>query len=246
MGDIGDSRRERTGPGRGNSPVAEISILYPLSKNAQLLLLFFTALALMMHGWGDMQGFFCHPARAGLVAVLTLSTLALLFIPFELFAGGAQEIHRQRAATFLALASIVGLCWLLPYAERRKILIWPQPDILTYIGVACVSIGMSVRIAGMKQLGRFFSGFVAVQPEHRLMTDGSYRWVRHPIYTGSLLALAGFFLVYRSMLIMLVVPLYALGTLWRIADEERLLAEAFGEEYEAYRARTWRLIPFVY
>jgi len=41
-------------------------------------------------------------------------------------------------------------------------------------------------------------------------------------------------------------PLYLVGTLWRIADEERLLAEVFGAAYAQYRARTWRLVPLVY
>jgi protein-S-isoprenylcysteine O-methyltransferase Ste14 len=45
---------------------------------------------------------------------------------------------------------------------------------------------------------------------------------------------------------MLAFPLYVIGTLWRITDEERLLAETFGEEYEQYQARTWRLLPFIY
>jgi len=85
-----------------------------------------------------------------------------------------------------------------------------------------------------------------VQHEHDLITSGCYRWVRHPIYSGSLLALAGAFLVFRSQVVLLALPVYMVGTLWRIADEERLLAEAFGQEYERYQARTWRLLPFIY
>jgi protein-S-isoprenylcysteine O-methyltransferase len=70
--------------------------------------------------------------------------------------------------------------------------------------------------------------------------------VRHPIYTGSLLAFAGGFLVFRSKMVLLALPLYLLGTVWRVADEERLLAEAFGDEYGRYQAHTWRLLPFLY
>ena len=85
-----------------------------------------------------------------------------------------------------------------------------------------------------------------VQKVHQLVTDGCYRWVRHPIYTGSLLAFAGGFLVFRSKVVWLALPLYLLGTVWRVADEERLLAQTFADEYERYRARTWRLLPFIY
>jgi protein-S-isoprenylcysteine O-methyltransferase Ste14 len=98
----------------------------------------------------------------------------------------------------------------------------------------------------MAQLGALFSGFVVVQRGHHLVTGGCYCWVRHPIYSGSVLAFAGIFLVFRSQLGLVALPLYVLGTLWRIADEERLLAAAFGAEYERYRKRTWQLLPFVY
>jgi protein-S-isoprenylcysteine O-methyltransferase Ste14 len=70
--------------------------------------------------------------------------------------------------------------------------------------------------------------------------------VQHPIYTGSLLAVIGIFLVFRSKLVWLALPLYLAGTLWRIRDEEKLLREAFGAEFLAYQSRTWRLLPFIY
>jgi protein-S-isoprenylcysteine O-methyltransferase Ste14 len=169
-----------------------------------------------------------------------------LFVPFDLFAGGEREIPRQRWATFLALGVVGGLCWFLPYADRQDWLVWSESDALRYIGLACAVIGSAIRIMGMVQLGALFSGFVVVQKEHHLITVGCYRWVRHPIYSGSLLAFIGWFLVFRSQAVLLAFPLYLFGTLWRIADEERLLAEAFGEEFARYRARTWRLVPFVY
>lgn len=215
-------------------------------KNLQLLFLLPVLFALMIQGWGSLAGFFNHPARASLFAVLTLSILALLFVPFNLFASGEKEVRRQRWATFLALGIVGGLCWFLPYADRRDLFVWPESNALRYTGLVGVAVGAGIRVAGMAQLGALFSGFVAVQKGHFLITGGCFRWVRHPIYTGSLLAFAGLFLVFRSRLVLLVLPLYLVGTLWRIADEERLLASAFGQEYERYRARSWRLLPFVY
>jgi protein-S-isoprenylcysteine O-methyltransferase Ste14 len=215
-------------------------------KNFQLIFLFLISLVLMIQGWGDRFGFFSHPARAGVVVAIALSVLLLLFIPFDLFAGGEKEIRRQRWGTYVALGVVGALCWFLPYADRRDLLVWPESNTLRYGGLSCVGIGVGLRVAGMMQLKKLFSGFVSIQKEHHLVTTGCYRWVRHPIYTGSLLALAGLFLVFRSQLIVLILPLYLIGTLFRIADEERLLGEVFGQEYERYRARTWRLIPFLY
>lgn len=217
-----------------------------LLKNFQIVVLFLAILVLMIQGWGDHNDLLRHPARTGLLVILGLSVLILLFIPFSLFAGGEQEISRQRWATFLALGAVGGCCWFLPYADRREWLVWPESDAVRYVGLAGAAIGIGIRIAGMVQLGDLFSGFVVVQKEHHLVVGGCYRWVRHPIYSGSVLAFAGIFLVFRSQLILVALPLYVLGTLWRIADEERLLAAAFGADYERYRKRTWRLLPFLY
>ncbi len=219
---------------------------YVLLKNFQIVFFFLIALILMIQGWGDHYGLLSHPARAGLLVTLALSVLTLLFVPFELFAGGEKEIRRQRWATFCALGAAGGLCWFLPYADRREWLVWSESDALRYAGLACAAVGTGIRVAGMIQLGALFSGFVVVQKEHHLMTDVCYRWVRHPIYTGSLLAFTGGFLVFRSKMVLLALPLYLLGTVWRVADEEQLLAEAFGDEYRRYQAHTWRLLPFFY
>jgi protein-S-isoprenylcysteine O-methyltransferase Ste14 len=215
-------------------------------KNFQLVFLLVLALGLMIQSWGDRAGFLSHPARTGFVAVVAMNVFVLLFIPFEFFTPGMKEIPRQRWATFLALGVVALLCWFLPYADRRSLWVWPESNVLRYCGLGGVVVGLALRVIGTAQLGPHFSGFVAIQEEHPLLTTGCYRWVRHPIYSGSLLAFAGFLLVFRSQMILVVLPLYLAGTLWRITDEERLLTEVFGPAYEEYRARSWRLVPFVY
>jgi protein-S-isoprenylcysteine O-methyltransferase Ste14 len=215
-------------------------------KNFQLVFLFLLALVLMIQGWGDRLGLFSHPARAGLIVVMALSVLLLQFVPFDLFAGGEKEVVRQRWGTYLAIGLVGILSWFLPYADRRDLFVWPESHTLRYVGLVCVGAGVGLRVAGMAQLRELFSGFVSVQKDHRLITDGCYRWLRHPIYTGSILALAGMMLVFRSQVIVLILPLYIIGTVFRISDEERLLVEVFGQEYKRYQAHTWRLIPFIY
>jgi len=215
-------------------------------KNFQLVFFLLLAVGFMVQGWGDRAGLLSHPARAGVLIVFAVSTLLLLSVPFELFTEGIQEVRRQRWLTFLALGTVGGLCWYLPHADRRDLFVWPDSDFLRYSGLAATAIGMTIRIAGMMQLGQLFSGFVTLQPAHRLITTGCYRWVRHPIYSGSILAFAGFLLVFRSKLALIAIPAYLIGTLLRIVDEEQLFAETFGAEYEQYRARTWRLFPFMY
>jgi protein-S-isoprenylcysteine O-methyltransferase Ste14 len=95
-------------------------------------------------------------------------------------------------------------------------------------------------------LGRRFSGLVAIQPGHALVTQGIYRVVRHPSYLGLLISVAGWALAFRSsagllLTVLLIAPLIA-----RINAEERMLFSQFGAPYDAYRARTARLIPGLY
>lgn len=203
-------------------------------------------MGLMIHGWGDGRGFFSHPARAGLVMVMALAALMLLFTPFDFFATGQKEIRRQRSATFLALVAVYAAFWFLPYADKRGVFVFNEGEAARDAGLLLVLVGTIIRLGATVQLGPLFSGFVTIQKGHRLVDSGFYRWVRHPIYTGSLLALIGVFLVFRSQTIIVVFPCYFVGVLWRMADEEQLLLEEFGDEYRRYQQRTWRLIPLIY
>ena len=95
-------------------------------------------------------------------------------------------------------------------------------------------------------LGSRFSGLVAIQPGHTLVTTGVYGTIRNPSYLGLLVNSLGWAFAFRSgvgvLLTALVIPLL----MARIRSEEALLHSQFGGEYEAYRARTWRLIPWLY
>jgi protein-S-isoprenylcysteine O-methyltransferase Ste14 len=95
-------------------------------------------------------------------------------------------------------------------------------------------------------LGRRFTCLVAIQEGHRLETGGLYRVVRHPSYAGLLLFMAGYVLVFRCWLGLLLVAAMLAVLVGRMNAEERLLASEFGEEYTVYRRHTWRLVPWVY
>jgi protein-S-isoprenylcysteine O-methyltransferase Ste14 len=91
-----------------------------------------------------------------------------------------------------------------------------------------------------------FSGLVAIQPNHKLKTDGIYKQVRHPSYTGLLLAIIGWVLVFRSAIGLALNIVLLLLLLSRIADEEKFLEAEFASKYRAYQKRTCRLLPFIY
>jgi protein-S-isoprenylcysteine O-methyltransferase Ste14 len=104
--------------------------------------------------------------------------------------------------------------------------------------------GLAIRWTAMLTLGRQFTVDVAVRHDHALVQRGLYRLVRHPSYSGLLLAFVGTGLLYDNWLSLagLMLPI-VLAVLNRIAKEERALLAAFGAPYAAYCARTKRLVP---
>ena len=84
---------------------------------------------------------------------------------------------------------------------------------------------------------------MAIQPGHSLVTDGLYSRIRNPSYLGLLILSLGWALAFRSGAGVLLAALNIPPLIARMNSEERLLHAQFGQEYEAYRARTWRLLP---
>jgi protein-S-isoprenylcysteine O-methyltransferase Ste14 len=115
-----------------------------------------------------------------------------------------------------------------------------------WIGFALVLVGIGIRQWAIAVLGRYFSTLVRVLDGHRVVDRGPYRLVRHPSYTGMILAVAGIGLIsgsWESEIVILAVAGLVFG--YRIRIEERLLLQRLGEEYAAYRQRTKRLFPFL-
>ena len=94
-------------------------------------------------------------------------------------------------------------------------------------------------------LGRNWSGIVTVKEDHTLITRGPYEWVRHPIYTGILLALLGTAVTLGTVLNLVEVPVVALAFWLKMRPEERFMLETFGEQYAVYRRQVKALIPGV-
>ena len=95
-------------------------------------------------------------------------------------------------------------------------------------------------------LGSRFSGLVAIQAGHRLVTSGIYALLRHPTHLGLLVNALGWALVFRSGVGVVLVCLTLVPLVARVLSEERLLRGHFGAEYDDYASRTWRFVPGLY
>jgi protein-S-isoprenylcysteine O-methyltransferase Ste14 len=113
-------------------------------------------------------------------------------------------------------------------------------------GLALMALGIALRFYAVIVLGRFFTPVVMIGGDQHVVDTGPYRWIRHPSYTGALLAIAGVLVTSTNWLALVgILPVLA-GLLYRIRVEERALSEELGEPYRSYMRRTKRLVPFVY
>jgi protein-S-isoprenylcysteine O-methyltransferase Ste14 len=114
-------------------------------------------------------------------------------------------------------------------------------------GTAVLLAGLALRWTAILTLRRAFTVDVAIAKDQRIVDHGLYGTLRHPAYTGSLVAFLGMALTYGDWLagLVLILPITA-AFLYRIHVEERALRAAFGEDYVRYARRTRQLVPFLY
>jgi protein-S-isoprenylcysteine O-methyltransferase Ste14 len=199
---------------------------------------------LAIAGWGGWATFFAHPAFQALAGVTVV--LAVLAI----FSGGGLrtgEREDRRNRWVLAAFTVIALLMAFFSSYTDRIGFWTlDGETMRWTGVAVCFLGGLLRIIPVYALRERFSGLVAIQPGHTLETTGIYGVIRNPSYLGLLITSLGWVLAFRSgvgvlLAASLLVPLVA-----RIRAEERLLRSHFGAEYDAYFARTWRLLPGIY
>ncbi|WP_435011575.1 methyltransferase family protein [Tundrisphaera lichenicola] len=195
-------------------------------------------------GWGGLGGLIGHPARAGGLLVIGLAAAASLFSGIHLGGCSRPDAHGRWRLVPLALISLLMACW--PAYSDRRDLATIGGDTIRYLGLALLIVGGVMRVGPMFLLGDRFTWPLATQPGHKLLTTGLYRFIRHPSYSGAMVGGVGWVLLFRSGLGLVLVALLIPFLIPMIGAEESLLLSEFGEDYRAYRERTWRLLPFVY
>ena len=202
----------------------------------------YTGLAIL--GWGGFRPFFSHPALIALVLVLFALSIVAFFAGGNL-SPGVREARGNRWV--IAVFAVIGFLnvYLPAYTDRNEV--WSiDGDTIRWLGVVLFAAGGTLRIWPVFVLGNRFSGLVAIQPGHALVTSGVYGVIRHPSYLGLLINSLGWSLAFRSgvgviLTLLLIPPLIA-----RIHAEENLLRGEFGDEYKTYCSHTSRLIPGIY
>ncbi len=215
---------------------------FMLALTSAGLILVYLGLAVV--GWGGVDAFFANPARTAVVIATAMMAGAALFSSVNLSTGEREDRSNRWVIGALGLIGLLS-AWLPAYTDRKEL--WTiDGDVVRWLGVVLYVVGGALRLWPVFVLGRRFSGLVAIQPGHTLVTEGLYRTIRNPSYLGLLVLSLGWALAFRSLAGVLLVALMIPPLIARIRSEEALLRSQFGEAYAAYCARTWRLFPGLY
>lgn len=194
-----------------------------------------------------------HPQDYALLPLVSRILVALAWVGFVVFfafvkrPGGEAAVQRERAATIgIALQMIAfAVVWMIQRPLPRAASPLGTPEIVRDLIAPALSIAsVWLGLAAVRILGREWSYAARLLEGHRLVVQGPYRLVRHPIYSAMLgKLLAANFAFGHWLGLAAAVPIFLIGTVIRIRSEERLLRSRFGDEYEAYARRVPALVP---
>lgn len=179
------------------------------------------------------------------LGILWLAWLAYWF-------AAAQDVKPARrreslANRLLTIALIVPAAMLLAFPGPRPHWLGARflPDTLLLYGLGLLTViaGLAFAVWARVHLGRNWSGTVTVKEDHELIRSGPYGIVRHPIYTGLLLAILGTAIVVGEWRGLFALCFLAIALSLKLRREERFMEESFPDTYPSYRAQVPALIP---
>jgi protein-S-isoprenylcysteine O-methyltransferase Ste14 len=187
-----------------------------------------------------------HFSRAMAAAILLIALFDIYWTAAAKDSAPAQS-SESRSSRGLHLAVLNGGLLLLilsvPGLTRRFL---PASTLLQASGIAVEIAGIAFAIWSRRHLGSNWSGEVRLASGHQLVRSGPYAHLRHPIYTGVLLMYLGVALVSGEIHALIGLAVIVLAYLRKIRLEDKLLAQNFGVDWDAWRRDTWALMPLVY
>ena len=188
-----------------------------------------------------------------LCIVLGITIILCLFIhelkdPNKLNKGAKTHASPQSERTLFYTAACTNIsfqCVTSVYHmdDVRKI-VWSNG--LFLVGLVVCIAGSCLRTRAKQQLGEFFTYQLGVSEGQRLITNGLYSHLMHPSYLGLCMMFLGTCVAFQSAILFAAFVQMILSAVMRIAKEEELLECMFGKEFQHYREKRWRMLPFVF
>ncbi len=152
-----------------------------------------------------------------------------------LFFGFAASFSDGWEGLFVTLGKLI--------SQPKSIFTLPVQSI---VGLVLIVSGFALILVAHVTLWNFYSSFLVIKSDHKLITHGVYRFVRHPIYLGTTMVCIGVPLYAASLLGVMIMSIMIPVFLSRIRIEEKLLTDEFGDAYRTYKEATSKLIPFIF
>lgn len=160
---------------------------------------------------------------------------------------GSRFAHKERELFFIRLTgAAMLLAYVYAFFPDTKGLDFYVPVPLRLAGALLMLAGNILFLLAHIYLGKQWSAELEIQPGHKLIVNGIYRWIRHPMYTGFLIFGLGLLFLSANILGCAYLPAVAVMIYFRLPSEEALLIDEFGEEYLEYRKTTSTLFPGLY
>ena len=196
-----------------------------------------------------------HRDRQMLTTILVYILIGLFVATERRGRKGQQAQSLDRGRFDRSSTAFVGVAWLLtgsgllvaPLLNYFRLGSMTLGSVFGWVGLLIAVGGISVRWWANRTLGEYYTRTLRVTATQSVVQKGPYRMIRHPGYLGSMLMWVGAGLATTNWIafILAVVVMFA-AYYYRIQTEEGMLMAAIGQEYSQYKARTWRLIPFVF
>jgi len=180
---------------------------------------------------------YCLYSLTGLLAAWVLGEI---YIHFQ---ASADASYRESVTDWaLGILTVLGLFVPLQLTFSHRTSLSP-PWVFASAGLLILACGIALRLYAAKVLGSYFTTMLSVSDDQRLVKTGPYRYVRHPSYSGAILAFLGLALSFSSPYTLICPAAISIGVTYRIGREEKMLTRRFGASYDQYRRATHALWP---
>jgi len=186
------------------------------------------------------------PARVSQI-ISGLWLALILYWLFLAFGNKKNRFKQSRSSRIVYLVITVGVVYAITHVRQLRITLLPTTPATQITGILLCATGIAIAVWARHILGTNWSGIVTLKQDHTLIRNGPYRYVRHPIYSGIIVAAAGSFLAVLPTLQGVISLIFIfLGLRLKSRLEERVLTREFPDEYPRYCREVKALVPFVY
>ncbi len=190
------------------------------------------------------------PAFLRIAVIVEIGLFALIGLTYRFRSFTSEPIDRRQEGPVillgLRLTALAMLVAAILWMVDPQLLAWstvPLPAIVRWSGVALIAMGGLFFVWTLHNLGRNLTDTVVIRREHRLVTTGPYRWVRHPFYLSFALCAIGFALATANPLFLVNGSIVFGFLVARTRIEEDRLIQRFGDDYRDYMSRVGRFWP---